>query len=95
MFNLDTLITKKVYQEIQVFENASWPFELDSCAFVSMIMLRSMGQTTERFNLWSANDFVLARCGFVRFIALRCMFIWCFVSTCKSPSSNSAYKDTL
>ncbi len=36
--------------------------------------------------------FVLARCGFVRFIALRCMFIWCFVSTCKSSSSNSVYK---
>ncbi len=51
MFNLDTFLTKKVYQEIQVFENASWPFELDSCAFVSMIMLRSMGQTSERFNL--------------------------------------------
>ncbi len=51
-----------------------------------------MSQTTERLNLWSANDFVLARCGFVRFIALRCMFIWCFVSTCKSPSSNSVYK---
>ncbi len=48
--------------------------------------------TTERLNLWSANDFVLARCGFVRFIALRCMFIWCFVSTCKSSSSNSVYK---
>ncbi len=57
-----------------------------------MIMARSMSQTTERLNLWSANDFVLARCGFVRFIALRCMFIWCFVSTCKSPSSNSVYK---
>jgi len=26
--------------------------------------------TTERLNLYSANDFVLARCGFVRFIAL-------------------------
>ncbi len=51
-----------------------------------------MSQTTERLNLWSANDFVLARWGFVRFIALRCMFIWCFVSTCKSPSSNSVYK---
>ncbi len=37
MFNLDTFLSKKVYQEIQVFENASWPFELDSCAFVSMI----------------------------------------------------------
>ncbi len=57
-----------------------------------MIMERSMSQTTERLNLWSANDFVLARWGFVRFIALRCMFIWCFVSTCKSPSSNSVYK---
>ncbi len=22
-----------MYQEIQVFEIASWPFELDSCAF--------------------------------------------------------------
>ncbi len=74
----------------KVFEIASWPFELDSCAFVSIIMARSM--TTERLNLWSANDFVLARCGFVRFIALRCMFIWCFVSTCKSSSSNSVYK---
>ncbi len=81
-----------MYQEIQVFEIASWPFELDSCAFVSMIMARSMSQTTERLNLWSANDLVLARWGFVRFIALRCMFIWCFVSTCKSPSSNSVYK---
>ncbi len=57
-----------------------------------MILARSMSQTTERLNLWSANDFVLARWGFVRFIALRCMFIWCFVSTCKSPSSNSVYK---
>ncbi len=57
-----------------------------------MIMARSMSQTTERLNLWSANDFVLARWGFVRFIALRCMFIWCFVSTCKTPSSNSVYK---
>ncbi len=30
MFNLDTFLTEKVYQEIQVFENASWPFELDT-----------------------------------------------------------------
>ncbi len=36
--------------------------------FVSMIMVRSMSQTTERFNLCSANGFVLARRGFVRFI---------------------------
>ncbi len=28
MFNLDTFLSKKVYQEIQVFENASWPFGL-------------------------------------------------------------------
>ncbi len=36
-----------------------------------LLSMRSM--TTERLNLYSANDFVLARCGFVRFIALRCM----------------------
>ncbi len=33
-----------------------------------LLSMRSM--TTERLNLYSANDFVLARCGFVRFIAL-------------------------
>ncbi len=48
--------------------------------FVSMIMLRSMSQTTERFYLCSANDFVLARCGFVRFIALRCLLSLMFLS---------------
>ncbi len=46
--------------------------------FVSMIMVRSMSQTTERFYLCSANGFVLARRGFVRFIALRCLLYLMF-----------------
>ncbi len=43
--------------------------------FVSMIMVRSMSQTTERFYLCSANGFVLARRGFVRFIGLVSMHL--------------------
>ncbi len=48
--------------------------------------------TTERLNLYSANDFVLARCGFVRFIALSFDVL---SQPKKSPSSNPDYKDTL
>ncbi len=42
-----------------MFEIVSWPFELETAVpFVSMIMVRSMSQTTERFNLCSANGFL-------------------------------------
>jgi len=55
-----------------------------------LLSMRSM--TTERLNLYSANDFVLARCGFVRFIALSFDVL---SQPKKSPSSNPDYKDTL
>ncbi len=82
-----------MYQEIQVFEIASWPFGLETAVpFVSMIMARFNESDYWEIEPWSANDFVLARWGFVRFIALRCMFIWCFVSTCKAPPPILVYK---
>ncbi len=55
-----------------------------------LLSMRSM--TTERLNLYSANDFVLARCGFVRFIALSFDVL---SQPKKNPSSNPDYKDTL
>ncbi len=55
--------------------------------FVSMIMVRSMSQTTERFYLCSANDFVGLLPSDV-----------CFFDVClhlkKSPSSKNTYKTT-
>ncbi len=51
--------------------------------FVSMIMVRSMSQTTERFYLCSANDFVRARRGFVRFYCPQMYVSLMFVSTSK------------
>ncbi len=42
-----------------MLEIVSSPLSLrDSCAFVSMIMVSSMSQTTETFKLCSANDFL-------------------------------------
>ncbi len=51
----------------------AWDRFPDHLGLGQLCLLSMRSMTTERLNLYSANDFVLARCGFVRFIALRCM----------------------
>ncbi len=69
-----------------------WDGFLTIWAWDKLCLLSMRSMTTERLNLYSANDFVLARCGFVRFIALSFDVL---SQPKKSPSSNPDYKDTL